>query len=114
MVVVNQLAIVVGLSLSVFATYLFSFGGHWRWMFATQCIPVVCLMVGLLLLPESPRWLATVGRHAEALVVLAKINGRPRAEEELKEIRSELGDESGGFRELFGPGVRRARGSASR
>ena len=62
LVVVNQLAIVIGLSLSVFVTYLLSFGGHWRWMFATQGVPVVCLMAGLLFVPESPRWLATVGR----------------------------------------------------
>ena len=40
LVVANQLAIVIGLSLSVFVTYLLSFGGHWRWMFATQGIPL--------------------------------------------------------------------------
>ena len=77
-------------------------------MFATQGVPVVCLMVGLVFVPESPRWLAAVGRHAEALRVLAKINGRAQAEKELKEIRDELGDETGGFGELFRPGVRLA------
>lgn len=76
LVVVNQLAIVVGLSLSVVVTYLLSFGGHWRWMFATQGIPVFCLMIGLFLMPESPRWLAMVGKHAAALRVLRKINGK--------------------------------------
>jgi sugar porter (SP) family MFS transporter len=102
------LAIVIGLSLSVFVTYLLSFGEHWRWMFATQGIPVACLIVGLFIVPESPRWLAAVGRHLEALGVLAKINGRTRAETELQEIREELGEESGGFAELFRPGVRTA------
>ena len=108
LVVVNQLAIVIGLSLSVFATYLLSFGGHWRWMFATQGVPVLCLMVGLLLAPDSPRWLAIVGRHGEALFVLAKINGRTQAEQDLNDIRRELGEETGGFGELFRPGVRSA------
>lgn len=108
LVVINQLAIVVGLSLSVFVTYLLSFGGHWRLMFATQGIPVAFLMIGLLIMPESPRWLAAVGRYAEALWVLAKINGRVQAEKELKEIRDELGDESGGFGELLQPGIRLA------
>ena len=46
LVVANQLAIVIGLSLSVFVTYLLSYGGHWRWMFATQGLPVLCFMIG--------------------------------------------------------------------
>lgn len=106
LVVVNQLAAVIGLSLSVFVTYPLSFGGHWRWMFATQAIPVFCLMAGLLFVPESPRWLASIGRWKDALWVLAKINGRARAEQELEEIREELGDETGGFAELLRPGIR--------
>jgi sugar porter (SP) family MFS transporter len=108
LVVVNQLAIVIGLSLSVYVTYLLSFGGHWRWMFATQGIPTLLLLLGLFLVPESPRWLAGVGRREEALSVLAKVNGRAAAERELREICDELGEETGGLRELFQPGIRRA------
>lgn len=108
LVVVHQLVIVIGLGLSVFVTWTLSFGGHWRWMFATQGLPVLCLTVGLFLVPESPRWLAAVGRHAEALWVLARINGRTQAERELTEIQDELGEESGGFAELLRPGVRLA------
>jgi sugar porter (SP) family MFS transporter len=106
LVVVNQLAIVIGLSMSVFVTYLLSFGGHWRWMFATQAVPVASLIAGLAFVPESPRWLATVGKYAAALQVLVKINGQARAKRELEEIRTELGDETGGFGELFRPGIR--------
>jgi sugar porter (SP) family MFS transporter len=108
LVIVNQLAIVVGLSLSVLVTYWLSFGGHWRWMFATQGIPVACLTVGLLLVPESPRWLAMVGQLDRAMAVLAKINGRRQAERELTAICEELGEETGGFAELLRPGIRYA------
>jgi sugar porter (SP) family MFS transporter len=108
LVVVNQLAIVIGLSLSVYVTYLFSFGGHWRWMFATMALPAAILLVGLFFVPRSPRWLAARGNFAEAFVVLAAINGRTQAERELKEIQEELVEESGGFRELLRPGVRLA------
>jgi len=110
LVVVNQLAIVIGLSLSVVVTYLFSFGGHWRWMFATQGIPTLLLAAGLFLVPESPRWLAAAGRPAGALEVLTRVNGRAQAERELREIMDELGEETGGFRELWQPGIRRAVG----
>ncbi len=108
LVVVNQLAIVIGGTLSVYITYLFSFGGHWRWMFATMAAPASVFLFGLFLVPRSPRWLAARGDHAEALGVLAMINGRAQAERELEEIRQELGEESGGFRELLRPGVRLA------
>jgi sugar porter (SP) family MFS transporter len=108
LVVLNQLAIVIGLSLSVVVTYLLSFGGHWRWMFATQGIPTLVLAAGLFLVPESPRWLAAAGRPADSLRVLARVNGRAQAERELRDIQAELGEETGGFRELWRPGIRTA------
>ncbi len=91
LVVVNQLAIVIGLSLSVFVAYWLSFGDHWRWLFATQALPVLCLMIGLAFVPESPRWLAIVGRLDESLAILTQINGRSQAQRELREIRGGVG-----------------------
>jgi hypothetical protein len=92
--------------LSVIVAYWLSFGGYWRWMFATQILPVACLMAGLMFIPESPRWLASVGKAARALTVLVRINGRVTAEKELTDIQAELGEESGGVLELFRPGIR--------
>jgi len=108
LVVINQLAIVTGLSLSVYVTYLFSFGGHWRWMFATMAVPAGLFLIGLFFLPRSPRWLAARGNYDEAVKVLTDINGPTQAAREIEEIREELKGESGGFRELFAPGVRLA------
>jgi len=108
LVMVNQLAIVIGLSMSVLVTYWLSFGGHWRWMFATQIIPVSALMVGLFFVPESPRWLAATGKFRAALGVLTTISGCTKAKKEIIDIQDELGEESGGFAELLQPGVRRA------
>ena len=59
-------------------------------------------------MPESPRWLAAVGRHAEGLRSLARINGRAQAEKEMTEIQAELGQETGGLGELLRPGIRLA------
>ena len=106
LVLVNQLAIVVGGTLSAVVAYLLSDGGHWRWMFASQAVPVFWLFFGLLFVPESPRWLAMMRQNGRALRVLAKINGQAQAERDLSDIRAELGDESGDFAELFQPGVR--------
>lgn len=109
---VNQLSNVIGINLAVIVGYFFSFDGWgWRWMFGSQAIPVALLIVGLLLVPESPRWLAARGKLAAALDVLTKINGRKRGEQELEEIKAELGrttEEVGTMHDLWKPGIRSA------
>lgn len=109
---VNQLSNVIGINLAVIVGYFFSFDGWgWRWMFGSQAIPVALLIVGLLLVPESPRWLAARGKLAAALDVLTKINGRKRGEQELQEIEAELGrttEEVGTMHDLWKPGIRSA------
>jgi SP family arabinose:H+ symporter-like MFS transporter len=108
LVTVNQLAIVIGINLAVISSWLLSFGGHWRWMFASEIPAIIALMAGLLFVPESPRWLAAKGRDDEALDVLGRINGPDAAARELADIRGELTEESGTFAELFQPGIRTA------
>lgn len=108
LVTVNQLAIVIGINLAVIASWLLSFGGHWRWMFASEVLPIIGLMIGLLFVPRSPRWLASKGRNAEALAVLTEISGPDQAARELADIQGELAEETGSVRELFLPGLRRA------
>ena len=108
LVTVNQLAIVIGINLAVISSWLLSFGGHWRWMFASEVLPIIGLMIGLLFVPRSPRWLASKGRNAEALAVLTEISGPDQAARELADIQGELAEETGSVRELFLPGLRRA------
>lgn len=43
----------------------------WRWAFALGAIPAVYALVVRWGLPESPRWLETRGRRAEALAIVA-------------------------------------------
>ena len=106
---VNQLSNVIGINLAVIAGYFFSFDGWgWRWMFGSAAIPTIFLIIGLVFIPESPRWLASKNRIADALKILTKINGKVIAENELKEIQKELNQETGAFRELFQPGIKDA------
>ncbi|XBI02663.1 hypothetical protein VPH35_131177 [Triticum aestivum] len=44
----------------------------WRIMYAIGVLPPVLLAVGVLAMPESPRWLAMRGRHADARAVLLR------------------------------------------
>jgi MFS family permease len=77
-------------------------------MFASEIPAIIALMAGLLVVPESPRWLAAKSRNDEALDVLARINGPAEAARELGEIRTELAEETGTFSELLQPGIRTA------
>ena len=88
---VIQLVNVLGILLAVVVGYLVAeYGGGWRLMFASQGVPVAVLILGLLLVPESPRWLTAKGHTDRALEVLKRINGIERAREELAEIIADL------------------------
>lgn len=106
LVTVNQLAIVTGSLASIIVSYFLSFSESWRWMFASECIPVLLLLAGLAFVPESPRWLVEKNHHSKALAILTKIDGAANAEQEMKEITASLQEESGTFSELFQPGMR--------
>jgi putative MFS transporter len=57
----------LGYTVSFIAGYLFSAaGGSWRWMLASSAIPAGLVSLLRLGTPESPRWLASKGRRAEA------------------------------------------------
>lgn len=105
---VNQLSNVIGINMAVIVSYFFSFDGNWRWMFGSQGVPVGILMAGLMLIPESPRWLVEKGRIKEALKVLTSINGQEKALEEIGEIEHSIKQEQGGFRELLNGWTRAA------
>ena len=60
----------------------------WRVMFVSECVPAATFALLILLVPESPRYLALSGRDEDALRVLARINGEFRATEILAEIHA--------------------------
>lgn len=61
-------------------------GGVWRWMLVLATLPAVVLWFGMLVMPESPRWLASQARFGDALEVLRQVRSRQRAEAELSEV----------------------------
>ena len=78
----------------------------WRGMFGTE-IPIALLFFILLFfIPESPRWLVTKGRHAEAMKTMISISGEELAETQMAEIDEMVKAEKGGIRELFQPFLR--------
>jgi MFS transporter, SP family, arabinose:H+ symporter len=73
----------------------------WRGMFLVGVIPALIFSVLLLIVPESPRWLALFGQNEKALNILTKINGTDEANKEFKAIKETSALRSGGFRDLL-------------
>jgi sugar porter (SP) family MFS transporter len=105
---VNQLVGVIGINLAVLVSYLVAeYSGGWRLMFASQGVPVAFLILGLLVVPESPRWLAAKGHNGRALEVLKRINGIHRAQQELDEIVADVNASTPGPFEVLRPYCRK-------
>jgi MFS transporter, SP family, sugar:H+ symporter len=94
----QQLAIVLGLFFAFLSNYLFVgaagtagstfwFGFQaWQWMFWAEIIPAVLFFIGLLFIPESPRYLVAANRQDTAQKVLARL-GHPDPAKKVREIQ---------------------------
>jgi major inositol transporter-like SP family MFS transporter len=98
----NELAIVSGQLAAftvnaVLGSTLGHLDGVWRVMFAVCALPALALFVGMLRMPESPRWLAEHGRHERALAVLRSVRAPERAAAELEAVERTVDRESRGW-----------------
>jgi SP family sugar:H+ symporter-like MFS transporter len=97
----QQLAIVLGLFFAFFSNYLLAHAAGaagasfwlgfkaWQWMFWIEIIPSVVFLLGLLLIPESPRFLVAVRRTDAARKVLTRL-GEPAVEDKVRDIQDSL------------------------
>lgn len=53
----NQLMITIGILSSFLVNYALSPFEAWRWMLGLAVVPSLILMIGVIFMPESPRWL---------------------------------------------------------
>ncbi|GLC50831.1 hypothetical protein PLESTB_000436800 [Pleodorina starrii] len=81
----NQLTICLGILGALLVNVVLP-GGQWRAMFQLAAIPAALLGLGMLLGPESPRWLASRHRDQEAEQAARRLWG-PRGPEELDASR---------------------------
>ncbi len=74
-VAINQLTIVIGILVTNLVNYFLADTGTdaWRWMFGLGTIPALIFLVGVIWLPESPRWLLKDGQAEKANAVLHQI-----------------------------------------
>jgi sugar porter (SP) family MFS transporter len=104
-----QLAITVGILCAYIVDYAFARSQAWRWMLGLAAIPGLILGLGMLLLPESPRWLAKHLNPEAARAVLLRIRGGS-IDSEYREICQSLehAEERGRWSDLLRPALRPA------
>ena len=121
MVCLNQLAIVSGMLIVYFVNYYITGHGElidqqagiindpekwnvvsgWRWMFGSESLPAVALLVLMFFVPRSPRWLAKQGFSDKAFKILARVDGDDFAKNEMVEIEKTIAEESGSIKQLL-------------
>lgn len=110
-VAINQLTIVIGILVTNLVNYSLSDNGPdaWRWMFGLGAVPAGLFLLGVLWLPESPRWLVKDGQHERAEAVLGKIGNPTFVQTTLTSIEASLqGASQQSFRDVLAKSVRPA------
>jgi sugar porter (SP) family MFS transporter len=103
-----QLAITLGILVAYLVDMALAESGSWRWMLGLAVIPGTLLAVGMLLMPESPRWLLKHRRNEEARRVLHLVRSQG-VEEEVRDIEAEIAREGeGSWSDLLTPALRPA------
>ncbi|WP_350586731.1 sugar porter family MFS transporter [Pseudoalteromonas sp. RB2-MNA-CIBAN-0110] len=109
----QQLAIVLGLFAAFLSNYLIADAAGsaqnilmldiaaWRWMFWAELVPAVLFLVGVLFIPESPRYLVAQGKVNDAKAVFSKISN-DNADKQISDVKRSLhSDTKPSIRDLF-------------
>jgi len=127
LVSINQLTIVIGVLLAQIINWslvrnlpagatdefiMNSWFGQqgWRWMFAVTAAPSLLFLLGMFLVPESPRWLMKYQRADQARRILTRIGGAEYADAEVRDVEATLSSEElqrVKFADLLDPRLRR-------
>jgi len=62
----------------------------WRYMFGSEMVPAGLFALLICFVPETPRYLASIGQDEQAEGILAKINGSEKAKTILQEIKDTM------------------------
>jgi len=108
LVSINQVALTSGIVISYLIDYAFAGLQAWRWMFALALVPAAAFGIGLIFIPNSPRWLVARGHTNQARAVLKRIRSSEQVEGELSEIQQSVAQQKEHWSELLSPLLRPA------
>jgi len=104
-----QLAITTGIFLAYLINAQLSASANWRLMLGLAAVPGVALVLIALIAPESPRWLMSRNRRAEAAKETAKVQPDVDVKAQLQSIESAIQQDTqkASWAEIFSPKWRR-------
>ena len=103
-----QFAITIGILGAYLVDYALASSAAWRWMLGFALVPALVLMIGMFVLPESPRFLFRRGNDDAARDELSRIHGGADFSVEEAAIRDSLSVKEAGFEAFAAPAVRYA------
>jgi len=89
-----------------FTSYLFK-EEAWRGMFMVGSLPALLFLVGLIFVPESPRWLIQKGKKSAGLAIFLKITNEAEAHRNAEVINQNTAKGNGSYKDLLAPEMRR-------
>jgi MFS family permease len=106
LVSLNQLNIVIGISVAYFSNYFLKDieVDAWRWMLGVEAIPAFIYFLALFAVPRSPRWLVQhLNLKEDAKATLVKIGGEDYAVDTMTEIQRGIDkkEPKGKLKQLF-------------
>lgn len=109
MVSLTQLMVTIGILVAYLVSLYFSPSGNWKAMFLAAVIPATALLIGMLVLPSSPRWLVFEGKVENAKHVAEEFSyDKEKADDAIHQMEVENEEQKNTkINELWSPAVRR-------
>jgi sugar porter (SP) family MFS transporter len=106
---IYQLAITIGIFIAYVVDQVLTNNDDWRLMLGVSCVPALLLILAILPMTDTARWLLKVGRREEARRAAHRVAPDVDVEEKLAEIEASLSEDAdqASWGEVFGRAMRR-------
>jgi len=85
-----QLMITIGILAAFLIDQYFVPTQDWRWMLGVVAIPASIMLLGCIMIPNSPRWLMLTGKLDKAKYTLEKLTSEEEAQLEFREMKANV------------------------
>jgi SP family galactose:H+ symporter-like MFS transporter len=104
----NQLLVTVGILVAYFVDLYFGQTQQWRWMLGLSAVPALVLLISMIFLPETPRWLVGSNSIEKAQRTFMRLGySEKETLESIEDIKVGVREVKGSYRECFKKNLRR-------